>query len=134
MKCWIEYTKRREEYPLSYWVHKPIDSSVWIDAKKFSPPMPERIVGKGFPVFAVSINSFTFAFGSLYELEECVRVLSRKALPRPSSLAQARVDSAGMANSHWLSRLPAWVKTWKYREKAVKALIRAREHFKKGGI
>lgn len=105
MKAKAFFSKMGGVSPLTPWVSQPA-----IKAK------PE-----GYVHYEVTHLGFVFHFASLYELDACVQILSRKNLP-PST-----------PNGHWLSRLPGWVKTWRYREKAVKALSQARKEFLKRG-
>jgi len=90
----------------------------------FDPPRPARM-RLGYPLFRVEYNGFTFSFASLNELRRCIDVLGQKNLPRPSELARRRSASRGRANSHWLSRLPSTVKSWRYRQGAVDYLSKA---------
>ncbi|GAL76230.1 hypothetical protein JCM19275_636 [Nonlabens ulvanivorans] len=45
--------------------------------------------------------------------------MARKLLPTTMELSSKRPGRKG-PNSHWLSRLPAKTKPWKYREKLIK--------------
>ena len=45
--------------------------------------------------------------------------MAKKLLPTSIELSTKRTGSKG-PNSHWLSRLPAKTKPWKYREKLIK--------------
>jgi hypothetical protein len=95
---------------------------------EIEPPLPRPIVGKGYPIYFVTAGRFTFRFSSLHELDKCVETLSQKVLP-PTILEHQGIQY--YANSHWLSRLPGKVKSWRYRQKAIKVLLKARESFTK---
>ena len=126
-KHWIEYTEKWTTSPMSYWVHQELDSKYWYDAIEFDPPRPRPIPGKGYPFYSVEIDGFIFRFVSLAEIDRCMEVLSNKVLPTTLSLRADRGTT--LLNKHWLSRLPAKVKSWKYRQKAVKHLSHARQEF-----
>ena len=120
-RYWIDYSSVFTVQPMTYWVHglltsKQIEESV-------------LRLSDGWPTFCVELDDFIFRFASLQELDHCIETLSKKVLPQPSRLAAARRDQLGHANQHWLSRLPAAVKSWKYREKVVRLMSEAREEF-----
>ena len=115
MKCGVFFEKARGRWPMTMWV-EDVDFEV---------------LGKGFPVWWVATNGFTFYFSGLKELDECVRVLGQKLLERPGVLAKQGTNLSWTSNKHWLSRLPAKVKTWKFRQRAVADLKRARGEFDK---
>jgi len=109
-------------------VHKNIDCDYWSEANVFEPPFPNPIPGEGFPTFHIELDDFEFCFASLDEISHCIEVLSQKLLPRSIDLSRQRGTVKG-PNTHWLSRLPASVKSWKYREKAVKYMQNALQKF-----
>lgn len=113
---------------MSFWVHRPVDTQRWYQATVFDPPRQAVVPGRGYPVFHVEIDGFTFVFVSLEEIRVCIETLGRKLLPRTTDLV-AKVYTwnctGGGPNAHWLSRLPKAVKPWKYREKAVAYLAEA---------
>ena len=125
---WIEYRYQRTESPMSRWVHLPTDGLPWYKSQQFEPPFPQSIGGKGYPIYFVSAGSFTFQFSSLYELDKCIETLSQKLLP-PTVFEYG--GKQYYANTHWLSRLPGQVKSWRYRQKAIKVLAKAHESFVK---
>ncbi len=103
---------------MTFSVHKPLGLKRgwgWETAAEYDPPMPGPVAGKGYPVFFVEFDGFTFQFASLHELDVCVEVLGKKALP----------------NNHdkWFAKLPGEVLPWRYREPAVAFLVECREHF-----
>ena len=108
---------------MTYWVHRKVGR--W---DRFNPPRQEAVPGRGFPVMWVEIDGFEFEFASLAEIEACIEVLGRRLLPRTLDLSHER--RAG-PNSHWLSRLPARVKPWRYRERAVRYLEVALADFRR---
>ena len=126
-KHWIEYREKWMASPISYWVHREKDSQYWREATKFDPPLPRPIPGEGYSYYYVEIDGFTFGFASFAEIDHCITILSQKLLPTTPSLREARDTT--LLNRHWLSRLPGKVKSWKYRQKAVKYLSLARQEF-----
>jgi len=127
---WIEYTDERRSSPMTYWVHTGPDGEHWRETSTPSPPLPPPVPGRGFPSLYVEYQGFTFTFASLHELDVCVDTLSMKNMPTSIQLSAARGSGAG-PNRHWLSRLPATVTPWKYREGATKYLRRARIDFER---
>lgn len=130
-QCWITYSDEWSEARCHLGsllkltgVHGVMRRSLLHRFLAQSRPVP----GKGFPTFHVEFDGFTFAFASLDELDICLETLSKKLLPTSLQLAAKRGTGVG-PNSHWLSRLPAKVKPWRYREKAVKYLAKARGEF-----
>ena len=128
---WIDFQEESFKSPMSFWVHRPVPpSQVWIDATEFDPPLQPPVPDKGYPVFNVEIDGFTFFFASFDEISECIRVLGTKVLPRTLDLSAQR-ETTMNPNAHWLSRLPARTKSWKYRQKAVAYLNEALAAFEK---
>jgi hypothetical protein len=95
--------------------------SFWLREQGLAPPA--LVPGKGYPLFHVEVDGMLFRFATLGELDACVETLGKKLLPSGDAL---RVSTAG-PNSHWLSRLPGFVKPWSFREPAVAYLKKARE-------
>jgi hypothetical protein len=127
---WIEYTPRWTPQPMSYWVHRETDGNAWYAAKEFEPPLPAPVPGRGFAVFHVEVDGFVSRFASIAELDVCIETLSQKALPTSLRLSAERGTGYG-PNNHWLSRLPKGVTAWRYRQKAIRYLLMARERFLK---
>lgn len=123
----IEYTPEWVRGPMSFWVHIEADGKPWHAAEEFSPPPPGPVPGRGYPHFFVEVDGFTFEFASLAELDVCLCTLCQKNLPATSRETQTRGTGP---SPHWLNRLPTGVHSWRYREKAVKVLREAREHFR----
>src|SRR5690606_18995523 len=118
---WIEYQDSPPDGPMTYWVHRPVDTQHWYKATEFDPPRQPVVAARGYPLFNIEIDGFTFVFASLVEIQVCRETLGQKLLPRTIDLA-SKVDRWNCKlgpNAHWLSRLPKDVKSWKYREKAV---------------
>ena len=113
---------------MTYWVHVATDGLPWYRAKEFDPPIPKPVPGKGWPVFLVEIDRFTFRFASMTEIDACLEILSRKVMPTTRRLSALHGTQAG-PNSHWLSRLPKGTKSWRYRQEAVRYLQKARAEF-----
>lgn len=128
---WIEYWHCEPMLPMTFWVHHSVRRhGPWIDATEFDPPRQPPVPGKGYPIFHVEFNGFTFMFASLAEIRECTRVLGTKALPSTLNLSRERGTSVG-PNSHWLSRMLARTKAWRYRKEAVAYLNKSLPHFEK---
>jgi hypothetical protein len=75
-----------------------------------------RANGRKSPVYHIVIHGFDWTFGSLESLKNTMHVLGQKNLP-PSPPGSD------------LSRLPGWVKSWRYREKALKGFQTALKQF-----
>ena len=128
---WINYQDSQPLLPMTCWVHRvAANGQGWYEATEFEPPREPRVVGKGYPVFHIEVDGFTFQFSSRAEIEECMRVLEQRHMPRSLDLANARDGAIGL-NKHWLSRLPAHVKSWKYRQKATAYFRAAIQSFEK---
>ena len=122
---WIDFSETQTDSPMTYWVHRPVgEFRNWRDAVDFVPPRQLPVPGKGYPLFKVEVDGFIFEFSSLAEMRECIKILEQKLLPRTIDLSAEHGTGMG-PNSHWLSRLPSNVKSWKYREGAVKYLHKA---------
>jgi len=120
-KFWTEYTDDWRSEPMAYWVHIPQDQTNWQVATTFIPAAPKPEGNKGFPVLCVEVANMVFRFSSRAQIEECIRILSTKPLPSTKRLSALRGTAAG-PNSHWLSRLPASVKSPKGRLAVVQKL------------
>jgi len=125
-RCRIEYVKHFSPGPMTFWVHRPVECDGWHEAESYEPPLPRVVAGRGYPRFYVEFDGFEFEFASLHELRRCIDVLEAPLLPTSRRLAEG---SGSGPNSHWLSRLPARVKPWRYRERAVRYLRSALDDF-----
>jgi len=119
---WVEYTETWVKGPMTPWVH------VASEAGMLMPPAPSPIAGKGFAIYYVEVDRFTFQFASLDEIQVCLEVLGKRLLPSSIQLAK-RVS--GDPAQHWLRTMPDSTKPWRYRQKAVKYLHRALADFRK---
>lgn len=129
---WIAFQEERAIGPMTFWVHRPRENvGNWSQAQTFDPPLPPYEPGEGYPLYHVEFDGFTFDFISLDEIRHCIEILSNPLLPRSIDLSNARGSDHG-PNSHWLSRLPAKVKPWRYREGAVRYLRQALSDFESG--
>lgn len=125
-KYWIEYTEEFEESPLTCWVHKPIDSEVWSSATKFEPDLPQKILGKGYPVYKIEYKSHEFIFSSKQEIDYCISIFSKKVLPTTNILSQSSWMK-GYQHLHWSTKWPGNSKGYKDRVAIIKLLEKVRE-------
>ncbi len=125
----IEFGENYRSSPVSFWVHQHLDHEVWTESTRFEPPLPKAIVGKGFPRLIIDAFGTELEFASIEEVEHCRQVLSQKNMPTSRQLASQRQTSMG-PNSHWLSRLPADLKSWRKREKLLPKLDAGIDAFK----
>jgi hypothetical protein len=107
---WIEYVDDWRDVPMAYWVHIEQGEAPWRNAEKYKPAAPPPIPHKGYPVVCVPFEDSILRFSSEAQLRECIRVLAMVTLPTSRKLSLARGADAG-PNSHWLSRLPAKLKS-----------------------
>lgn len=107
--------------PLAFWVHVPVHGS----AVLFEPPAPAPIPHKGYAVLRVEFESHVLLFSAPAQLDHCIEILSMKLLPTTRALSAKRTPSFG-PNNHWLSRLPAALKSPRKRAKLVQALVAVR--------
>jgi hypothetical protein len=127
---WIEYRETRTDSPMTYWVHREVGRKPWYQSTVFDPPFEPVVLGKGFAVMFVDFDGFTFVFASLAELRVAIEVLGRKLLPTTARLSAERGGGVG-PNQHWLSRLPAAVMPWRYRDRAVSYLKKSLSEFER---
>jgi hypothetical protein len=135
-RFWIEYRASYEPGPMSFWVHVQPEAQHWTpeggpaeaNRTDYDPPLPAPVPGKGFPLYHVEVDGCVFVFASLAELDELLRVFSLKAMPTPLQLSRRRGENLG-PNKHWLSRLPASATSYRYRQKAVKFMEKAKAQF-----
>ena len=124
LHCHFEFVPDWRDAPMAYWVHTETDGLPWYMALQFEPSAPKVVPGKGFAVLCVEVGDFVFRFSSPEQIATCIDVLARNLLPSVSRLSAGRAGHAG-PNGHWLSRLPASVKTPKSRTRVVTALVEA---------
>jgi hypothetical protein len=123
----IEYTKTWTPGPMSFWVHVETKPRRRDRVRKFTPPLPKPVPGKGYARYFVEVDGLVFEFASLDELDVCIATLSEKAFRPTDRETQARGTGP---TQHWLNRLPPGTHNWRYRQKAVKALEQARKDFR----
>ncbi len=105
--------------PMAYWVHGQRGHPWPLDVTDLNAPRP---VGRcGYPVLVVEFGRYRLQFSSSAQLEHCIEVLSRQPLPPAWRLCAER-GLPFCSNSHWLSRLPAALKTSKMRAALVRRL------------
>jgi hypothetical protein len=120
-RFWIEHTESWRNAPMAFWVHLEKGKEPWYSATDFDPPAPLPDGKLGYRVLCVESQKMVFRFTSLDQLNTCIQTLSQKPLPSTKRLAAQRNAQVG-PNSHWLSSLPANVKSAKGRTKVVQDL------------
>ena len=136
MKKWrVEYSQQRKFSPISWWVHQAINNkkTEWRHSENYEPPFPKPVVLKGFPYLIVSVGNFDLEFASSYEVEHCINILSQKNLPSTKSMVCPNFTTYKGYN-HWLASFPAYLKSWKLRQKTVNLLAQALAEVKSNGI
>lgn len=93
-------------FPLAPWVHVPVAG----ESDQFEPAAPRPISHKGYAVLRVEYGQHEFAFSSPEQLQHFIEILSKKPLPTSRQLSALRAQNVG-PNGHWLSRLPAELKS-----------------------
>lgn len=116
-KHWITYSETWKNSPLAFWVHKPIEGEFYEKETEFTPKSPKKEL-EGFPIYHFELNGFVFEFSSKAQIEHFIEVLSQKVMPTSKQLSIQRGTTLG-PNRHWLSRLTAKTKSFKYREKLI---------------
>lgn len=120
-KHWIEYARTWQQTPMAFWVHVHQDADVWCRSESYLPAPPKPIPHKGFVIVCIEVEGTTLRFSSMEQIKECIRVLSLNPLPTTRRLSMLRGTTLG-PNRHWLSRLPAKLKSSKSRPVVVAAL------------
>lgn len=124
----IHYRDTYTATPLSFWVHHNLDNEVWAEAKKYDPPLPVPIPGKGWPMLSVTFGNLSLHFASAQELHHFMLVISQNPMPTSAELSKARgVDS--LADQHWLNRLPTNAKSHKSRKEMFEHLVQIAPEF-----
>lgn len=116
-RYWFTYEPNWTAAPMAFWVHVPSATG----AGEFEPPAPPIIPHRGYCWLHFEFAECELVFSSPAQLEHLVDVLSKKPLPTSRQLSAARGTSAG-PNGHWLSRLPATLKSPKNRAALVRQL------------
>ena len=92
--------------PLAFWVHVPVAGS----RTDYEPPAPTAIQHRGFPVLHVNVAGVDLWFSSRAQLDHFIEVMETKPRPTSRQLSERRGSTVG-PNAHWLSRLPATLKS-----------------------
>lgn len=121
IKYHFTFEKDWRSAPVAFWVHVPVPNT----EKACDPPAPEPILHRGFLFLHVELEGVDLQFSAPAQLDHFIEVLSTKPLPTSSQLSLRRGVPVG-PNSHWLSRLPAKLKTPRVREKVVRVLRNVR--------
>ena len=108
--------------PLAFWVHVPVPGS----ATEFDPPAPVKVPHLGYQTLRVQFEKYELQFSAPAQLDHFIEVLSAKPLPTSRQLSAKRGLSVG-PNGHWLSRLPAALKSPRKREQLVSVMRAVRE-------
>lgn len=117
-KFWITYSDSWKSSPLAFWVHVPISGEFYDETAEFQPEAPKKKL-EGYAIYNFELDGFTFEFSSKEQILHFIEVLSQKVMPTSKQLSAKRGPKLG-PNRHWLSRLPAKTKSYKYREKLVR--------------
>ena len=115
-KFHFSYQSDWRSAPVAFWVHRTVDGTA-----SFDPPAPPAIPHKGFAFLHVEFGAAELVFSAPAQLDHFIDVLSRKPLPTSRALSSQRGLPAG-PNGHWLSRLPAGLKSPRTRMQLVEAL------------
>lgn len=107
--------------PLAFWVHVPVPGTTEL----CEPPAPNQVPHKGYLVLHVQFDEYELQFSDPAQLDHFIEVLSSKPLPTSRQLSSRRGLPVG-PNGHWLSRLPAKLKSPRKRLQLVQALTSVR--------
>lgn len=107
--------------PLAYWVHIPVANQ----PDSWLPAAPPCIPHRGYVILHVEFEQFDLIFSSPAQLDHFITVLSTKPLPTSRQLSALRNAPVG-PNGHWLSRLPATLKTPRKRTRLVQLMQEVR--------
>lgn len=102
---------------MAFWVHVPAPGS----ETGCEPPAPPYLLHKGYAFLRVQFGVHELQFSSPAQLEHFIDVLAKKPLPTTMQLSALRNLPVG-PNGHWLSRLPASLKSPRNRQKMVNEL------------
>ena len=103
-------------FPMAFWVHTRADC-----ASPWTPPVPKEVPHRGFPVLRVDWGRHELQFSAPGQLAHFIEVLAMRPMPTSLTLSARRNAPVG-PNGHWLSRLPAELKSPRTRDKLVRAL------------
>ena len=124
----VVYRERFPASPISFWVHRHPEGTVWSESETHEPPFPPPVPGRGWPQLVVEFDGVKMLFSSAAELDHVIEVMTQNPLPTTRRLSELRGTSMG-PNRHWLSRLPARAKRRAYRERLVVYLEKVRPWF-----
>lgn len=111
------YEKDWRTASMAFWVHVSVPGTTGL----CDPPAPVAVPHLGYAFLRVEFESHELQFSALAQLDHFIEVLSRKPLPTSRQLSSRRGLPVG-PNGHWLSRLPAELKSPRKRGKLVQAL------------
>ncbi|CAG0983764.1 hypothetical protein BURK2_01993 [Burkholderiales bacterium] len=109
--------------PMAFWVHVPTGAV----PGEFEPAAPPKIPRRGYPFLRFEFREHELVFSSPAQLQHCIEVLAKNPLPTSRQLSAERGTSVG-PNGHWLSRLPAELKSPRTRGILVRDLEALRQH------
>lgn len=122
-KFWKEESENWRNSPVAYWVHIEQDGNPFYKSQEFDPPAPKKNLNGLYNIYNVEFNGYVFNFSSIHQYRHFIDIISQKILPRSIDLSKQRTGNYG-PNGHWLSRLPAKTKSWKYRSALVEYLLK----------
>jgi hypothetical protein len=122
-RFWLEHVPDWRDEPMAYWTHVETEGAHFRGDTAFEPPAPAPEARLGFPVLCVESQACVLRFSSRAQLDQAISVLSLSPLPSTRRLCAQRRGAHG-PNSHWLSRLPAALKSPKERVRLVEDLRR----------
>lgn len=112
--------------PMAFWVHIPEAAGLC------APPAPMHIPHQGYAFLHVEVEDVDLQFSAMPQLEQFIDVIDRKLLPTARYLSLQRGGSVG-PNGHWLSRLPARLKSPKRRALLAQELQAIRQYLVASG-
>jgi len=118
----FSFQQRWLHAPLAYWVHVPVQHH----PDHWEPPAPPQVPHKGYVFLHVVFEKHELVFSSPAQLDHFIRILSTQPLPTSRHLSSLRGQTVGQ-NGHWLSRLPAELKSPRERQSVVDVLMNVRE-------
>ena len=124
----LSYHREFPFTPLSYWAGQHING--WVNKQTVSGQWRSPTYGetpfatqrKLWCRLEVQFRGVTLFFATPQELDHFLAIMQQKHLPSGPSLVQGR--RMGRPNNHWLSRLPAKAKSWKFRNAICEFLSR----------
>lgn len=114
------YSAKDFRSPVSLAVHRQPVGKYWYNTRRhdFTPPMPPKEMGKGYPHWEIEHRGRILFFASREELMHAIDVLSQRVLPRPQDLQR----DGSFGGKHWLSRIHKSWTPWKVRQRLVRKL------------